>query len=467
MSTTLATIAPVKLRSPVPASYGSGTAVETKAGSVSAFFALESFDRHRGVALYALRVVNGTASVLVCRTWLVSRTGDAAFAHPLCIEVPPLATTSTLVPISPGDFVSFGRAIAEIAGDGVRCVVEAPSPVRRESRSPYLAAAAISLAGLLLLGTGEALHGALPRIAAFAVPPVVMAGTTARAEYEASGAGGLSYTVIAPDGHTLQGGTLGDAAGVIPVAIPASNAPGAYTLQMNMSGPLGTASATRVLNTLASRGAVSHAQKIAEIASISVNPPVARPGEIVDVAYAAQGAGGYVRLVGQDGTVWQQQPFSHSGAARFTIPAVPSLREMRVLLHVVRGRSTAQSMAGLVIANTGAFEPSAAAQIVGDNDPALPAASSSEANETFEVLTPKVAGGGAIRVRILSPRNGMRIALTDAQSHEVTGADVGADEDAITLRAPAVSVATRYTIVASFTDGFGQESVIEPVTVVP
>lgn len=75
--------------------------------------------------------------------------------------------------------------------------------------------------------------------------------------------------------------------------------------------------------------------------------------------------------------------------------------------------------------------------------------------------------GATIRVHVLSPRNGMRIALMDGQSHEVTGLDVAADADTITLQAPTVTAATRYTVVASFTDGFGQESIVEPITVEP
>ena len=65
-------------------------ALQTLAGSVSAFFALESFDQRRGVAIYALRVVNRTASALVCRTWIVSRYGDAMLAYPVSLEVEPL-----------------------------------------------------------------------------------------------------------------------------------------------------------------------------------------------------------------------------------------------------------------------------------------------------------------------------------------------------------------------------------------
>ncbi len=61
----------------------------------------------------------------------------------------------------------------------------------------------------------------------------------------------------------------------------------------------------------------------------------------------------------------------------------------------------------------------------------------------------------------------MRIALNDAQSREVTAMNVGADANVVTLRAPAITVAARYTVVAGFTDGFGQESVVQTVTILP
>ena len=78
-----------------------------------------------------------------------------------------------------------------------------------------------------------------------------------------------------------------------------------------------------------------------------------------------------------------------------------------------------------------------------------------------------MASGGTIQVRILSPRNGMRIALTDGQSREVAGTNVGADVETVTLKAPAVTEAARYTVVASFTDGFGQETIVQPIMVRP
>ena len=440
--------------------------MQTLAGSVSAFFALEGFDRRRGVATYALRIVNRTASALICRTWVVLQNGDSVLAYPAILEIEPFSTSAMQVPVWPADFSSFERAVAEIAGEGVQCIVEAPAPaVVRPEQTLVRFALAAAAAGLIALAGAAGFRAAAPRISAFAVPPEALAGTTIRAEYDAGGAGKLGYSVLAPDGRQIAGGILTGRSGSIPIALPASNQPGAYTLQMTMAGVLGTAEETRVLNTLPGKG------EVASISAISVLPVVARAGQSVKVAYGAGGDGGFVRLVGADGTIWAQQPFSSSGETQLAVPPVTSSQEMRVLLRVTKGRSAAETVAGLVVlpasarASAAVFAP--ASQIAGDDDPTSGAAASSDANGTFELGAATVKSGETIRVRILSPRNGMRVSLTDGQSHEVTGVSVGADADLITLKAPAVTVPTRYTVVASFTDGFGQESVVAPVTVVP
>jgi hypothetical protein len=151
---------------------------------------------------------------------------------------------------------------------------------------------------------------------------------------------------------------------------------------------------------------------------------------------------------------------------QFTVPTVNTTREMRVVLHVTKGRSAAESSAGLLVATTVAAKPADSPQTVaGDDNPST--ATDESDNGTFDVLTRTVQSGGTIRVRILSPRNAMRIALTDAQSREVTSTIVGADAESVTLKAPSVTVVARYTVVASFTDGFGQESIVQPVIIRP
>ena len=435
--------------------------MQTPEGSVSAFFSLETFDRRRGVALYALRVINRTQSALVCRTWVISRYGDAMLAYPALFEVAPFSTGVTQIPLWPRDFLSFDRALAEIVGNGVHCIVEAAAPeIKKPLRSYVLPAAASLLTLVLGMAALATLGAARPRITAFVVPPETLAGTTVQAEYGASGAGRLAYAVAAPDGRRLQGGPLAVRSGSISIAIPPSAIPAAYTLQLVLSGPLGKATEVRVLNALVPR------IRGAQIDDISVHPVVAKPGQTVDVSYRAAAEAGYVRLLDSDGTIWAQKPFSRNGLTEFVVPAAPNARELRVLLHVSKGNSIAQSMAGIVVANQSAPAATGDSQIAGDDATATVGTGADE-NGTFEVLNRTVKSGNPIRVRIISPRNGMRIALNDAQSREVTAMNVGADANVVTLRAPAVRVAARYTVVAGFTDGFGQESVVQTVTILP
>jgi hypothetical protein len=419
------------------------------------------------VATYALHVVNGTKSVLLCRTWAVSRNGEPVMAYPVPFEVGPLSTSETRVPVWPGDFASFDGAVAEIAGDGVRCIVEAPAPTLKKSASSYgVVAVASLLFGLLAIAAAAALGGFLPRIAAFAVPPMALAGTTVRAEYGTSGLGKLSYTVTAPDGRLTESGRLAEPTGSIPIALPPAKTPGAYTLHLVMQGPLGSVEATRVLNAIIPPLATNHT-KAARIGSISVSPIIAKPGQTIDVSYAATGKSGYVRLLGLDGTIWAQQPFSGRGETQFVVPYFSGVREMRVLVHVARGQTSAQSTAGLVVADLARPPASGETQVVGDDEPGAGSIANGSANGTFALLTPRVRSGNPIKIRILSPRNGMRISLTDSQSREAAHLDAGTDADVVTLPAPAVSVPTRYVVVASFTDGFGQESIVQPVTILP
>ncbi|MGZ3563003.1 MAG: hypothetical protein ACXVAS_14305 [Vulcanimicrobiaceae bacterium] len=445
---------------------GSRTAIQTATGSAAAIFALEGYDRRLKMAAYSLQIMNNSNSPLLCRIWAVSRSGAAELAYPLAIEVAPFSVKSTNIPVRMDEFESFERAVAELVGDGVHCTVEAAVPVTKKKRGFYpMIAAAGFVTALGVLAT-TAFGMSMPRISALAAPPTASTGTTVEAEYSASGLGRLSYVIAAPDGRRVQEGTLDERSGSIPIAIPASEDPGAYTLQVTMQGPLGIDKEVRVVNSVPPK-VIDRSN--AQIRDISVSPVVARPGQTIRIADDAAGNGGYVRLVGADGAVWAQKPFSHEGTTEFAVPAVPSSRQMRVLLRVTKGQSAAETSAGLIVAaaeqQSPAAKPAPSTQAYSEAKP--DSAADGYANGTFQVETASVKSGGTIHVRILSPRNGMRLALTDTQSREITGVNVGVDQEMVALRAPNAQTATRYIVVASFTDGFGQESIVQPIIVAP
>lgn len=432
----------------------SGAGIQTASGSVSAFFSLEHFDRRRGVATYALRVINRTKSALVCRTWILGESGEPILAYPTFFQVDPYSTDETRVPVWPKDFPSFERAIAEVAGNGVHCIVEAAAPAQPKLGRLYAAlAGGCVAAGLLAVLASIGLRGAIPRISAFAVTPQALPGTTVEAQYNVTGSGALSYVVTAPDGRRVASGALHGSAGSIFVPIPPAPQSGAYAIRLAMNGPLGSASDTRVVN------AVQVTNTGAQITDVSVHPAVVKPGAPIEVAYSAVGEGGYVRLVGTDGTVWSQRPFSRTGETQLQVPPFDDSRELHVVVRATKGQTAAQTVAGVFVTAPARTATDAAA-------PAADADAGGE-NGTFSLAARTVHSGDAIVVKIISPRNDMRIALTDAQSHEIAATNAGGDAQTVTLRAPTVTAATRDTIVATFTDAFGQESIVEPVTILP
>ncbi len=443
----------------------SNNSLQTGSGSVSSLFALAAFERRDGVALYALRVINHTRGELLCSIWILSRRGELVLVNAEPILVNPNATHAARVPVWVQGFPAFDRVLLEVSGEGVHCIVEAPAPQTRSRNLFAPIAAACVMLGVLALAITLSLKAALPKIAAFVVPPETLAGTTVQAQYDAQGLGAVSYSVKAPNGKQIAGGRLTENAGAIPVAIPAAPGEGAYVLELDKSGPLGKAGEIRVLNTVAPRLAGG-----ARIESLAVRPAVAKPGQTIAVTYSANADAGTVRLVDSAGTVWAQQPFSRNGETTLTVPSLRDGAQMQVVLTVAKASTAAKSMAGLVVAS--ALHPIAGAaagrvEIAGDDDPNVPAATDADSNGTFQVLDRTVKSGQPIRIHIISPRNDMRIALTDSQSHEVAAQNVGAQSDTVTLTAPNVTQATTYTVVATFTDGFGQESVVAPVTVLP
>jgi hypothetical protein len=452
--------------------FGSRTAVQTATGTVAAAFVLEHYDKRLKLAAYSLRIMNSSHCVVVCRIWALDDGGYATLAYPLAIEVEPFSVKAADIAIYPNDYPSFGRAVAEVVGEGIHCAVEAAAPVYRKKHGIYPLLAAAGFATALLTASASAIFLSLPRISGFAAPPTATTGTTVDAEYTASGFGRLTYVVEAPDGTHTQEGVLADHTGSITIPIAASQQPGAYTLRLNMQGLFGTDRDVRVVNAVPPK-VVSRSG--ARIMDISVNPAVAAPGQTVNVAYSAAGTDGYARLVGMDGTVWSQRPFSRSGATELVVPMIPTSREMRVVLHVTKGRSTAESSAGLLV-NVGTQNTTTASQTSQSSADTTQADSTVQAsgetndpnaNGTFSLSSNTVKSGGSIHVQIISPRNGMRISLMDTQSREISGVNVGSDAQSATLQAPNVNITTRYIVEVSFVDGFGQESIVEPVTVTP
>lgn len=429
-------------------------ALRTPAGSIAALFTLLSYDRKARIAVYTLRLLNGSVNEVACVVFGLTHDGTPALVHPEPIHVAPNSKLDTEISVRVEGFGSFERVLAEVRSASGIFRIEAPPYPKFQSKVPKIIAAATSGVALLVAGA-FGFMASVPRVSGFSLPPKAMVGTTVEAEYSASGIGRVAYSVEDPDGKAIAGGPLQYRTGTVRFAIPASHDGAAYTMRLSMIGPLGRNAETRVVNAIPLPK--PRLLSGANIASIEIDPIVAHPGDLVHVMYASNGDEGFLRMLDQHGTIWAQIPSSKSGNSWMRVPLFDRDREMRVSLNIKRGPSSAQSSAGMiVIASKGAIGEDLAAK-----------KDTGAENAIFKIAKTNVKSGGTVKIKVLTPRPGLRIALADTQSHEIDGMNVGFDQPWVYLRAPDVQLAQRYVIVASFTDGFGQESVVAPLIVAP
>ena len=443
-------------RFPLLAGGGALGAARTAAGDIVATFVLVRYNKRRHIATYAFRVFNFSTSEVVCVVYGLTNYGTPALAFPRPIRLRPNAKRETEISFAVHGFGSFERVVAEVRSENALFTVEAPALPQPKSVIPFMLlglSTTLALACAMLLG----FQRLPPRIVGFSLPPSALAGSTVDGEYATGGVGQLSYSVDDPNGKRLADGVLADGAGTVRFALPQTSDPAAYTVRLLITGPFGTISEARVVNAILPPKPKIVVSSGAQISNIEVTPVVAHPGDLVHVKYAATASDGYVRLLDSQGTIWSQFPSSKDGNTWMRVPLFDRDRELRVLLHVRRGKSVAQSSAGLIVL---------ASKDAITDDPASSKDSGAE-NGIFSIASTRVRSGGALRVRVLTPRDGLRIALTDTASNEINGIEVGLDQDQVYLRAPNVQVAGRYVVVASFRDGFGQESVVAPIVVTP
>jgi len=69
-----------------------------------------------------------------------------------------------------------------------------------------------------------------------------------------------------------------------------------------------------------------------------------------------------------------------------------------------------------------------------------------------------------IVVRVDTYRPGLHVALMGSSTDEIVGSDVAPGDETVVLHPPAQLGAARYSIVATYATGLGQETLIRPIT---
>lgn len=436
-----------------PALYGTRAQLAVGHGEVEGYLALAACDKRAGTASYALRIVNQSAQPLRARMTCARLRGEPILAYPLDVHVAPFSISETLLPVRVADIGPYDRAIVEVAGGDVAFSLEAPAPPKRRARSRW----AIVGAGALALTFGCAFAGAAatPRIALLAAPARVFAGKALDVPYTFAGWASMQYALQTPDGRQLAAGLASAREGTLHFSVPAS-AGRHVVLSVNVDGPFGRRGAVRRIDIAPAKAlARKPAQAPLRISEFAVTTPVVRAGEEVAFRYATNARSGDIWLLDDAGRLWARAPISASGVTVLRVPQAAAGRQVRAVLRARSGKADSVASVELTVL-PGALQSDTSKTALAR--PGMPAMTLSPAT---------VSPGDAITVGIGGAHGDARISLNDKAGNVLEQGDMPASQNAVTLTAPAVTGPTTYYVVASITQGVGEQTVVRKLRILP
>lgn len=444
--------------------FGSQAQVQTQEGRISAFLAYAGYDRSVGIVKYALRVLNNTSSTAQARL-LIDVNGVQSDAYPRVFEIAPYSMRDDMIPVRFDETGPFDRAIIEVSSGDTYFTVEAPPPPPQPKQwKKWCAGALVPLAAAI------AIDLAVPRVLAVAAPAKALAGTTVQVPFQVSGTGSVEYDFATKDGLQLAAG-LASRSDVLKLPIPAHGAGNPYTLHVRMRNAFINSERTAVITAVVPKPAATVRPRAPQvdtstlIGDLSVTPSPVHAGDMISVKYATLAQNGDVWLIGMDGRTWARAPLSTSGLTQLSVPQAGAGHDMRVVLHAQRGNVHAESSVGLTVL------PSE--QVAKDDAPATDAPAPS-ATHTAPLSTPTlsldsqvVSPGDSVVVRVSGTHGDVNIKLTNAGGTTVAQGSISADDGAISITAPNVSAVTTYFVVATYTAGVSEQSIVRRLVVTP
>ncbi|GAC1307637.1 MAG: hypothetical protein NVSMB19_20470 [Vulcanimicrobiaceae bacterium] len=457
-------LAPVSLSPHVGApELAAGSVMHLPHGDVAADFrATGTTERHRR-ASYELLVANETPAPLATFAYAVEAPGERKITWN-AIVVPPFSAVAVEIDIAIPRRRRMPRVVAELFSDAAQLTLDAPP--QRDDRGRARRFVLLAAAGLLLaLGAG-AVAQTRPHVLALAAPDAVRAGAPFSVAYALAGATGGTYVVETPDGMQIRRGTLAAGSGSFTVTLPQAPRSSGYDVRVWAGGRDGSDARTSHVLALPERAVARVPARVAarvpevRLGALTLEHDVVHGGEAIVVAYGASQDPGVVRLIDALGTVRAEALLNRRGRSIIVAPQVETDQDFRVVATAERGRGHDEVTAPVTILHAPA-KPAAA--------PAGPAAAAAALVRTPRGVAPiavdrEQIAGRAIVVRVDRYEKHLHIALMGATSEEISGVDVTPGESSVVLTAPDVLAPTRYEIVATYASGFGQETLIRPIS---
>ena len=438
--------------------YGTRAQLAVGDGDVEGYLALAGCDNRAGTASYALRIVNQSRHLLRARMTCARLRGEPILAYPLDIHVAPFSISETLLPVRTAEVGPYDRAIVQVAGGDVAFSLEAPAPPRSRRRSRWMLAAGASLA--LVFGSAFAAAASTPRLALLAAPNRAFGGTSIDVPYAFGGWASMRYELQTPDGRQIFAGIAGAHQGTLHFAVPAS-AGSNVRLSVAVSGPFGRQTGTRNIAIAAPaaskpKAPASVAPRVSEFA---VATPVVHAGSDMKLSYVTDAREGQIWLIDDAGRLWAQAPLSAYGETTMKIPQGAAGREMRAVLHARNGKLD-------TIASVGVMVMPAAIVPQADEQPATVGSHQTRPAQ-LTLSTDHAAPGDEVIVTIDGAHGDARVTLSDASGASVEQGDIPTDQNAATITAPDVTQDTTFYVMASISQGTGEQTVVRKLVVSP
>lgn len=415
-------------------------------------------------ARYELRVTNGTPGVLAA-TVSALRLDETIPVAALAVQIQPHAAVRTSFALDAS--MAYERITAEVHGDGIHMIVEAPPPrggrPRRRWTGPVIA---LGAAGLLAGATLVGVAAERPRV----VEATLLAGPNGStvARWAIAGNGSPTYEVRDAHGDVVAHGTLPAAAGTMDVAIP-----GAASLRVAVANAFGSDARDAVY----ARATAPPAIRIAatpppRIDSLAVDAP--RPNAGVTVRYAAHARDLHLSVVDGNGATWYATT-TPSGRGSLQIPAPPpGPREPYLLVARADGSdareetrvpfpAAVQPAASPSPSSSPLAQATPAASAAPNRTTAPPEASVLEGagGDTFAIRPDPAPMGRPVVVTVPSAEGARIQIVRDRDGLEVAGADVRRGERSATLTTPAQP--GPYTVRVTMQRGRGLVSLVRPL----
>ena len=414
-------------------------------------------------ARYELRITNGTPGVLAA-TVSALRLDESRPVAALAVEIQPHAALRTGFSLDAS--VAYERVTADVRGEGIHMLVEAPPPRGGRPRRRWVGlATALGAAGLLAGATLIGVAAERPRVVEATLLDGPNGGTVAK--WVTAGNGSRTYELRDARGDVVAHGALPSAAGSMVVAIPS-----AASLRIVVANAFGSDARDAVYARATAPPAVRIvATPPPRIESIAVDAP--RPGAALTVRYAARARDLHLSVVDRTGATWFATT-TPSGSGSVQIPAPPAgAREPYLLVARAEGQdareetrvpfpaaATPNPSASPATAETAG---PASARPVRNGIPPEPTVLEGGGGDTF-ALRPQPAAGGAALVVTLPSSDGARVQIVrDRDGIEVAGADVRRGERSVTLTAPAQPGS--YTVRVTMQRGRGIVSLVRSLQV--